>query len=395
MTGSATAQPSDRIRELDGLRGIACALVLLWHLVNRQIGPQGGAWGWIRTGLSQSWSGVDLFFVLSGYLIIRNLSRDSTSGGWVGRFIAARAFRLIPAYALLLAGAALLAAWVARSPAASGSERYLVEGAHPLWVYLCFGQNWYPILKHVQRPLGSEFLSVTWSLGAEIEFYAGSLLLFLYCPARLRLRALMCAAAAAVLFRCYIMAAYPFPGISAWILPPARMDGFALGGCAALWLEEPLSRGVAMRMLPAMKVCWAILLVLVLVLVFSEAPFVGRLPALFSYTCVALFYAHTLVIILLRAGSPALAWIRRGPLAGLGIISYGVYLFHKPFHTLFANALNISDTYLTFGNGPLYLLLELVLLMLFSASVWMCMEKRAIRLGRRLSQGPRPAPPQA
>ena len=45
MTGSANPRPSDRIRELDGLRGIACALVLLWHLVNRQIGPQGGAWG--------------------------------------------------------------------------------------------------------------------------------------------------------------------------------------------------------------------------------------------------------------------------------------------------------------------------------------------------------------
>jgi peptidoglycan/LPS O-acetylase OafA/YrhL len=393
MTGSATPQPKDRIRELDGLRGIACALVLLWHLVNRQIGPaEGGAWGWIRTGLSQSWSGVDLFFVLSGYLIIRNLSRDSARDGWVGRFIAARAFRLIPAYALLLAGAALLAAWVERAPGASGSERYLVQGAHPMWVYLCFGQNWYPILRHVGRPLGSEFLSVTWSLGAEIEFYAGSLLLFMYCPDRFRLRALMCAAVAAVLFRCYILAEYPFPGISAWILPPARMDGFALGGCAALWLEQASSREAAMRMLPAIKACWAVLLALVLVLVVREAPFVGRLAALCSYACFALFYAHTLVIILLGAGSRALAWIRRGPLAGLGIISYGVYLFHKPFHTLFANALNISDTYLTFGNGALYLLLELGLLLLFSASVWFCIEKPIIRLGRRLSRGPRTAP---
>lgn len=393
MTGSANPRPSDRIRELDGLRGLACALVLLWHLVNRQIGPQGGAWGWTRTVLSQTWSGVDLFFVLSGYLIIRNLSRDSPRDGWVGRFIAARAFRLVPAYALLLAGAALLTAWVARSPAASDSEKLLVQGGNPLWVYVCFFQNWYPILKHVQRPLGSEFLSVTWSLGAEIEFYAGSLLLFLYCPARLRLRALMGAAAAAVLFRCFIFAEYPFPGISAWILPPARMDGFALGGCAALWLEQPSSREGAIRMLPAIKGCWAVLLALVVALALSEAPFVGKMPALFSYACFALFYAHTLVIILLIAGSPALGWLRRGPLAGLGIISYGVYLFHKPFHTLFANALHLSDTYLTFGNGAAYLPVELGLLILFSACVWVCIESPAIRLGRRLSRGPRSAPP--
>jgi peptidoglycan/LPS O-acetylase OafA/YrhL len=393
MTGLATPQPKDRIRELDGLRGIACALVLLWHLVNRQIGPQGGAWGAIRTGLSQSWSGVDLFFVLSGYLIVRNLARDSAREGWVGRFVSARVFRLVPAYALLLAGAALLTAWVARSPGAPASERNLVEGANPLWVYLCLAQNWYPILVHVERPLGSDFLSVTWSLGAEVEFYAASLLLFIWCPPRMRLGVLLGAASGAMLFRYSILATYPYPGISAWILPPARMDTFALGGCAALWLEEPSAREGAERRMPLLKGCWALLLLLVGLLTLGEAPFVGRVPALLSYTCFALFYTATLVIIVARAGSPALGWIRRGPLAGLGIISYGVYLFHKPFHTLFANAMGLSDTYLTFGWGALYLPLELALLLLFSAAVWVCLENPAIRLGRRLGRRPPPAPP--
>ena len=87
MTGSANPRPSDRIRELDGLRGIACALVLLWHLVNRQIGPQGGAWGWTRTVLSQTWSGVDLFFVLSGYLITGILLTNATAHGRVDRIV--------------------------------------------------------------------------------------------------------------------------------------------------------------------------------------------------------------------------------------------------------------------------------------------------------------------
>jgi peptidoglycan/LPS O-acetylase OafA/YrhL len=386
MTGLAPPQTKDRIRELDGLRGIACGLVLLWHLVNRQIGAQGGAWGLIGLGLSQTWSGVDLFFVLSGYLIVRNLSRDSARDGWTRRFITARAFRLLPAYGLLLVGAALLAAWVAHSPGAPDSQRYLVQGAHPLWVYLCFGQNWYPILVHVQRPLGSEFLSVTWSLGAEVEFYAGSLLLFILCPERLRLRVLLGAAVAGVLFRCYVLAAYPYPGISAWILPPARMDGFALGGCAALWLEEPSSRQRAAGKMPLLKRCWTVLLLLVVILTVSESPFVGSVPALFSYACFALFYSVTLVIILLRAGSPGLGWMRRGPLAGLGIISYGVYLFHKPFHTLFANAMHISDTYLTFGKGALYLPLELGALFLFSAAVWVCMENPLIKFGHRASR---------
>jgi peptidoglycan/LPS O-acetylase OafA/YrhL len=385
MTGSLTRQPQDRIRELDGLRGIACALVLLWHLVNRQVVPQGGFWGWTARSLSQSWSGVDLFFVLSGYLIIRNLSRDRENVGWVRRFVLARVFRLVPAYALLIAGCAALTAWVAHSRSASASVAYLVEDSHPWWVYMTYFQNWYPILVHVRHPLGSEFMSVTWSLGAEVEFYLGSVALFLFCPARLRLKALLCAAAAAALFRAFIFSTYPFPGISALILPPARMDGFALGGCAALWLENPLSRSEAVKLLPAMKASWAFLFLWVLFLTFTEAPFIGKIPALFSYACFAVFYSLSLVIIVLRAGSPTLAWIRRGPLAGLGIISYGVYLFHKPFHFLFADRMKITDSYLTFPGGAGYLLLELSLTLLFSTIVWKCLEKPTIKLGRRVA----------
>jgi peptidoglycan/LPS O-acetylase OafA/YrhL len=271
---------------------------------------------------------------------------------------------------------------VAHSPTPSASQAYLVQDGNPLWVYLCFAQNWYPILVHVVRPLGSEFLSVTWSLGAEVEFYGGAVLLFLLCPARLRLRLLAGAAAAAVLFRIFIVVTYPYPGISALILPPARMDGFALGGCAALWLESPLSREGAKRRMPAFKACWAVLLLFVVALTFSESPFVGKKPALFSYACFALFYSLTVVIIVLKTGSPAMGWIRRGPLAALGIVSYGVYLFHKPFHYLFADALKIPDTYLTFPGGGWYLLLELSLLFIFSWAVWVCIEKPLIRLGR-------------
>jgi len=390
MTGSPKPQAHDRIGELDGLRGIACASVLAWHLVNRQIATRGDAWGWIGKCLSQSWSGVDLFFVLSGYLIVRNLARDVGTAGWIRRFVAARVFRLAPAYGLLLAGCAFLTAWVARSPSASAAQAYLVQDGNPLWVYACFAQNWYPILVHVVRPLGSEFLSVTWSLGAEVEFYAASVVLFLLCPARLRLRVLIGAAAAALCFRLFIVATYPFPGIAALILPPARMDGFALGGCAALWLEDPRSRESAARRLPALKGFWALLLALVLLLTFSEAPFVGRVPALFSYACFALFYSLSVVIIVLRAGSPGLGWIRGGPLAALGIISYGVYLFHKPFHLLFSSAMGIPDAYLTLPGGVGYLLLELALLLILSSAVWVCIEKPAMRLGRIVSRHGRP-----
>jgi peptidoglycan/LPS O-acetylase OafA/YrhL len=132
-----------------------------------------------------------------------------------------------------------------------------------------------------------------------------------------------------------------------------------------------------------MKACWVALFAFVLLLTYSQSPFVGKVPALFSYSCFALFYSVSLVIIVLRAGSPFLAWIRSGPLAGLGIISYGVYLFHKPIHYLFADAMKIPDNYLTHVGGPWYLILELGLTLVFSAAIWKCIERPLIAVGRR------------
>ena len=386
MPSPASPQRQDRILELDGLRGIACALVLLWHLVAGQIPREPGGWQVLRAALSQSWSGVDLFFVLSGYLITRNLARDSGRDGWARRFATARVFRLAPAYCLLLAGSVLVSAWVASAAQVPNAARYVVHNGNPLWIYLCFAQNWYPFLSGAASPLGSPFMSVTWSLGAEVEFYAGSVLLILACRPHLRPRALICAALAAVLFRILIVAAYPNPALSAFILPPARMDSFALGGLAALWLADPGIRQMAMRRMYLLKGCWAVLFLFVAALSAAEVPFAGRAAALGSYSCFALFYTLSLVLILLHSGSPALGWLRRGPLAGLGVISYGVYLFHVPLRPVVSAVFGIPDTYLTFTHGFQYLLLELGLLFLFCTAVWLCLEKPLIALGRRVAR---------
>jgi peptidoglycan/LPS O-acetylase OafA/YrhL len=59
-----------RIRELDGVRGIAILLVLLMHYIRTQIAMGRGLISQLTTPLEIAWSGVDLFFVLSGFLIV-------------------------------------------------------------------------------------------------------------------------------------------------------------------------------------------------------------------------------------------------------------------------------------------------------------------------------------
>jgi hypothetical protein len=90
-----------RIPELDGLRGIAILLVLLWHAVF-QIQPHSTLLTRILSLGSLSWSGVDLFFVLSGFLIGGILLDEKHSPRYFETFYARRAYRILPLYALLL-----------------------------------------------------------------------------------------------------------------------------------------------------------------------------------------------------------------------------------------------------------------------------------------------------
>src|SRR5215510_6122590 len=103
----AGAEPSgngDRIRELDGLRGIAVALVIAQHAFTRPFLPF-----WMRQlgqpcalVLDMAWCGVDIFFVLSVFLIGGIVLDHRDSNRFLGAFYARRTTRIVPAYLLLV-----------------------------------------------------------------------------------------------------------------------------------------------------------------------------------------------------------------------------------------------------------------------------------------------------
>lgn len=65
-----SSQEKPRIPALDGVSGLAILLVLAWHYGQNQLRPvPGSAAAWVKQSLGFTWSGVDLFFVLSGFLI--------------------------------------------------------------------------------------------------------------------------------------------------------------------------------------------------------------------------------------------------------------------------------------------------------------------------------------
>ena len=94
---------SSRTPELDGIRGIAILLVLIWHYPINQIrGEHGSVFHLVQQSLGWTWSGVDLFFVLSGFLIGGTLLDNRRASNYFQVFYIRRACRIVPLYFLLL-----------------------------------------------------------------------------------------------------------------------------------------------------------------------------------------------------------------------------------------------------------------------------------------------------
>ncbi|MBL8513217.1 MAG: acyltransferase, partial [Betaproteobacteria bacterium] len=181
---STAPEPGARNLEIEALRAVAIVLTLLQHLPT--LLPKEGFPGpflWIYKHFA-FWSGVDLFFAISGYVVARALLRgfdDASASGrtrWneVKRFWVRRAFRLLPAAWLWLA--VVLAATVAfnRSGVFGGWDANVRQA----WWIFAYAYNW------VVQPLFASGVNVAplgvyWSLALEEQFYLALPLLLLWC----------------------------------------------------------------------------------------------------------------------------------------------------------------------------------------------------------------------
>ena len=232
---------------LDGVRGIAVLLVLAYHGA-REYAPTTEKYALVnllRTACSIGWCGVDLFFVLSGFLITGILYRSKSRPAYFRNFYARRILRIFPLYYLILAGS-LVYGVVRLSLGYSGSWQGLAGGELALWTYTTnlavgFSGRW-----TASQPVpGAEF-SHFWSLAIEEQFY---LVWPLVVYTLSRRRAMTCCAAMAVcalMLRVGLLAAGA-PAVSIFVLTLCRMDALAVGGFLALHCQgkSPSARALA------------------------------------------------------------------------------------------------------------------------------------------------------
>jgi hypothetical protein len=228
---------------LDGLRGIALILVLVYHFTG-VTGPLPGGW-----------SGVDVFFVLSGFLITALILDERKLLGRVdlGRFYARRGLRLLPALLVMLtiwSGLLLLfhgSNWFGAVPngGKSGGTVDVGPALGHVALVLTYGINWVHAIWHGHAPLGH-----LWSLAVEEQFYLVwpfTLLVFLRLPSARRVWPVLTLALAS--------AALPFflydggAGKNRiYFGTDTRAVGLLLGAAAALIWHRRRSRGRAARL---------------------------------------------------------------------------------------------------------------------------------------------------
>ncbi|MGC4250702.1 MAG: acyltransferase family protein [Sphingobium sp.] len=294
--------------EIDGLRAVAVVLVLLYHAQFRIGGREVFAGGFI---------GVDIFLVISGYLIGGILLREMREGRFsLLRFYERRARRILPAlYAMLLA--TIPAAWLLMLPGAMKDYGAALTGAVASASNILF---WHEVSYDAADNLANPLIH-TWSLGLEEQFYLlfPALLLLIHRHARRWMPHLLCGLCIASLLLAEIMTARA-PDASFFLLP-SRMWELAVGAVLALRAPEEESRaGTPSALLPLLGL-GAILCSVPLMRVHLHHPGIATiLPVL----------GAALIIRYSGRGDPVGRWLSSRPMVSVGLISYSLYLWHQP-----------------------------------------------------------------
>jgi peptidoglycan/LPS O-acetylase OafA/YrhL len=361
---------SKRIPELDGIRGMAILMVLVYHFIgcNQVILPHK-----LAGLLSFGWSGVDLFFILSGFLIGGILLDARDSANYFKVFYVRRFYRILPAYGVLCVLS------VAVSYAHLSTHAWLFEGKVPWYAYLTFGQNFW-----MAKANAANVMVVTWSLAVEEQ---------LYLTLPLVIRAVSRKSLPYVLGIGVLLA--PLIRVALWlalnpahrtnttyVLAPCRMDALLLGVLAACAVRS----GACWDWLVAHKgIVGTVSVVLgvgILEMIHKKMGISSFELASFGYTWVALFYLSLLLLGVTQHGFVSRLF-RFRPLTELGMLAYGLYLFHYLLIGLVYGLAGKASPLLTGLSTIGLTLLSGLLVFALTRLSWRYFEKPLINRGHR------------
>lgn len=380
-TGKSAWEPLEHVPQLDGLRGLAVLLVVVMHAHWRL--PNAPEWAHTWISLTEwGWTGVDLFFVLSGFLITSILWRYRKSGNYFLAFYGRRFLRIFPLYYLVLF--LLLIVMPVVAPWMVANLRY------PSPWYWLYGSN----IAVSFYGWGPRYLSHFWSLGMEEQYYLVWPLVVWCAPSRRVLTGLALGALALTIATRWYLVTQEWMLTAPYTFPLARLDGFVLGGLVALWRVE---LGTLLRHPSLRTAMFAVIVAVPLAIAIHDVKALSwslwTLPwSVSGYFCIAAYYTLVLVFVL---EAPAGRWTHRvmtiPALVDYGKYSYAVYLLHVPVDTIFRKLEWHPETALLdyfWWSMPAYTIFLVLISYLLARISWWLLEERCMRLKRYFRYGP-------
>lgn len=318
---------SGRFTELDGLRGVAILMVMIHHFT--VVEPTNLLDRWLGFTGHYGWVGVDLFFVLSGFLITGILLDSRGRDRYFTSFYARRVLRIFPVYF-----AVLVAALVVLPQLMPG--RFAVQGDDPYeWTYWCFLSNWGMAWENAFH---NRLLAPTWSLAIEEQFYLVWPLVVLLVPRRGLMVLCPLLIIASFALRMLMLHAWDTGHITIYVATPGRLDGLAAGAWVAAALRggwDPRPWAGKLAALAITCIVAAFLVEAWQVTTSTQSVYLrgdwGLGPG------IALWSVAGAAMVSLLVATEALPAVRRmldwSMLQSLGKYSFAIYLTHMPLRS--------------------------------------------------------------
>lgn len=358
---AAPAGAGERVAALDGLRGVLAMIVVVAHYFGEV------AHGF--AGLTLAWIAIRMFFVLSGFLMANIILQHLSSPNFFAAFYIRRACRTLPVYLVLLA-IVFTAAHLFRDAAWMEAERVM-----PLWSFLTFTQGFVMISR---GDFGIDWLTPTWTLTVEEQFYLVAPLICLLTPRRHLLAVLGAMVVVSIGFRAMAFETDLMPSMAGLVILPAAMHSMFLGMIAAVLLRSGRIDWVR----------WDIVLrgapIVLLGVVFALKWIDGASYRWFELAGVPLVsVACACYLMAIVRNAPEADSLRSPSLKVLGRLSYSIYLLHMPVlglaHGLVLGARPDIGT-------PVQVVVTLVAVVIALALAWLVnryIEQPMVEYGRR------------
>jgi peptidoglycan/LPS O-acetylase OafA/YrhL len=320
--GDSVPRPATRMHvpALDGVRGLAVSMVLVFHFLGQMEATTRleRAICWVlQTGAF----GVELFFVLSGFLITGILYDSSQRAAYFRNFYMRRVLRIFPLYYFVLLAVFFVAPLI---PPLRGPDLDFMR-QHQAWAWL-YGVNVY-IALHGDWAL--RYIDHFWSLCIEEHFYfVWPFVVWLMAS---RPRMLMWVSLSTSFAAIAARLVGNMAGLNWWttyVLTPFRLDGLALGAFLAMLARQPGGMDRVKRLLPRAAACIGPGIVTSYVWVLLSR---RGLPAIYTIrvTLIMMLLAALLMWALVAPrGSLVSRFFRSRPMTFLGTYSYGLYVYH-------------------------------------------------------------------